>query len=708
MQFIKFIYPLCIAIFIVMGVLTLSKDYKSNINRFFCLMSFSAAAWLFSLMVSFIVDPSNEIILSLFTRLAFGFSISSIFALTVFIYLFPSKTISINHYIDKIYVLMTISLFLVSIFTKYVGEAQIIVNGRYVGDVLGSVYPLYMLHSLVSVIVCFYISIKKLLNTKGIYFKKTFIPFIGLVIFTIILVGSNVILPFLHAVNDPILIQEIVPPFSLVIIGFIYYSIYAHKSFNLSYISLNLLRWTILISVFISIFSLIDIILFHYYPLMSHFLILVICSLISLFVFEKMKKIFIELVPNSYREFRNNIDNLNAKLSFCQTYKELYELVEHTFIIKLNISNVQLFIVTDNKTIRAKSNFPVFPKDESLNALQESARKLLVLEDMDSLSSFLDCMFEKFLIHNNANICMPLHTGGKIIGLLFLGTKGDRSRYTTEEINKILEIKKNLENALLNALLRSNLIAENNLIRKIINDKTKSLKEKNREINEMLKNQQDFLAVTAHEFRTPLSIAMFQLEDSMESYSDREDMVKGMKVVESSLNDLKHLTHKLFEVQKYDLNKVILRKEKVKIKDYIADIYNDFKVIMKEKNIDFVLKEAVSENTCLNIDPDQMRQVLHNLLTNAFKFTPENGKVVVMVSCDGSLTRICVCDSGNGIMDEDKERIFEKFKTVHKEAGKGIGLGLYLCKKIIELHSGKIKANSSVLGGLEICIDLQG
>ena len=124
-----------------------------------------------------------------------------------------------------------------------------------------------------------------------------------------------------------------------------------------------------------------------------------------------------------------------------------------------------------------------------------------------------------------------------------------------------------LEVNLMNTLLNMNLQEENNLMHKIINAKTKQLKKKIIEINELLKQQADFIAVTAHEFRTPLTIASFQLDDLRHSKKERntKEIVKELKMVEDSIDNIKTLTEKLFKVQQYDLNKVPLLAEKTNV-----------------------------------------------------------------------------------------------------------------------------------------------
>jgi two-component system OmpR family sensor kinase len=99
-----------------------------------------------------------------------------------------------------------------------------------------------------------------------------------------------------------------------------------------------------------------------------------------------------------------------------------------------------------------------------------------------------------------------------------------------------------------------------------------------------------------------------------------------------------------------------------------------------------------------------MRQVMHNLLTNAQKFTQENGNITIQVEAKKGLISLSVIDNGPGISKNDKQRIFEKFQTTKSHMGMGIGLGLYLCKSIVDLHKGYIEIHDTPGGGATFLI----
>jgi len=215
----------------------------------------------------------------------------------------------------------------------------------------------------------------------------------------------------------------------------------------------------------------------------------------------------------------------------------------------------------------------------------------------------------------NTFVTSPTIVAGKVMGVLMLG-------FSEVEIS---EHKKKLIGFFSDVCA----VAFNNA------KKYQSLQSQYKKMQEILAQQSDFIAVTAHEFRTPLSIAAFQMEDILEGEEDLNGKKKELDAVERSINNLKHLTEKLFAIQQHDLNKVDLRLERVDIASFLVDIHKEFEPLMGVKSIDFHLDFDQKKEIFLEMDKLQMRQVLHNILSNALKFTPKKG----MVRCDLKVQR---------------------------------------------------------------------
>ena len=141
---------------------------------------------------------------------------------------------------------------------------------------------------------------------------------------------------------------------------------------------------------------------------------------------------------------------------------------------------------------------------------------------------------------------------------------------------------------------------------------------------------------------------------------------------------------------------MVLNKRLSSIKDIIGEVLENFQNWANSKSIKLI-KDVEEGLPQLNIDPDRILQVLNNLLGNALKFTPNNGRVKVRASQEGDLIRVSVEDTGPGVPKKDLKKIFDKFYQVSSSRSTeiaGTGLGLSIAKEIVELHQGKIWAES--------------
>jgi two-component system autoinducer 1 sensor kinase/phosphatase LuxN len=303
-------------------------------------------------------------------------------------------------------------------------------------------------------------------------------------------------------------------------------------------------------------------------------------------------------------------------------------------------------------------------------------------------------------------VCLPLfHPSKGLVGLFTLGEKNYEHLYLKEEIAAIEDMGSYLNFMLTGILYNAELEDEVRLKTAEIRKKTQTLKKQVEELKAIFDQQADFVAVTAHEFRTPLSIALFQAADLM---NERQSPKRfgATKAIYDSLQKLKDLLQKVFSVQQLDLKKVELRKEKTDMGAFSAAVFNEFRTSMEEHGLSFSFENPLKDAAYSEIDPSQIREVLSNLLDNARKFTPHDGKVVFRIAADKKEITVEVHDSGAGVPKEQRDKIFGKYGTNHNS--QGIGLGLYICRKIMELHNGRIWVkDSKLLGGTVFGIALE-
>ena len=228
-----------------------------------------------------------------------------------------------------------------------------------------------------------------------------------------------------------------------------------------------------------------------------------------------------------------------------------------------------------------------------------------------------------------------------------------------------------------------------------------------RESNEMLtiqyekvkaseKMKEEFINIAAHELRTPIQ-PILGLTDIIYSKVKDEELHELLDIIMRNAKRLQRLTNNLLDITKIESQSLLLKKEKFNLNILISEVLKDY--VNKQKNqliIEIVYDFKRKEDIIVEADRDRLVQVIRNLLDNALKFTTHNNQTI-FVSIDKNKEGkkeeeeeviVSVKDTGEGISDKVLYKLFTKFAT--SDPTTGTGLGLYICKKIIEAHGGRI------------------
>lgn len=213
--------------------------------------------------------------------------------------------------------------------------------------------------------------------------------------------------------------------------------------------------------------------------------------------------------------------------------------------------------------------------------------------------------------------------------------------------------------------------------------------------SEELKNE--FLRTVSHELRTPISITKTGIEFVLDEIAGKinEKQKKVLNVAKQSMDRLARLIDDLLDISKIEAGRVRIRKEEIDLTALVMQLASSFELKMKERGLK--LEVNVPEGGIkVFADPDRIIQVFTNLLGNALKFT-EKGSITVFIHDKNDRVECSVIDTGIGIPEEELPEIFDKFRQVGRTPGtgeKGTGLGLSIAKGIVELHKGKLWAES--------------
>ncbi|MEL7589392.1 MAG: two-component regulator propeller domain-containing protein [Prolixibacteraceae bacterium] len=230
-----------------------------------------------------------------------------------------------------------------------------------------------------------------------------------------------------------------------------------------------------------------------------------------------------------------------------------------------------------------------------------------------------------------------------------------------------------------------------------------------------------FFTNISHDFRTPLSLILSPLENIL-SDPDLSPKTSGdLTMIQRNAKRLHRLIDQLLDFRKVEFNKAVFTPVYADINALCRDICTDFEGCACDKSIAFRFESSVTKPKML-FDPDKMDRVIFNLLSNAFKYTPEHGEISLsaevtnigkeMAGFDyatdplpaGSVLCIRVKDNGQGMGKDELPDIFERFYQSQASHGQGTGIGLHLCREYVRMHQGTVLVQSSPGDGAAFCV----
>lgn len=209
----------------------------------------------------------------------------------------------------------------------------------------------------------------------------------------------------------------------------------------------------------------------------------------------------------------------------------------------------------------------------------------------------------------------------------------------------------------------------------------------------------EFVSVASHELKTPINVILGYvelLEDGI--YGKLQDQQREVcETIAGQARNLTRLVRRLLDVSRFEAGGGALECRQVHLASFLDTLQSSFSVLAMQRSVHFQVTRSDALPPEVRWDEDRMSEVVGNLLSNAFKFTPRGGTVELTAEADHNDIVIEVSDTGAGIPPEQLPRIFQKFYQADNQAkasAKGTGLGLAIAKEIVEAHGGSISAKS--------------
>ena len=244
-----------------------------------------------------------------------------------------------------------------------------------------------------------------------------------------------------------------------------------------------------------------------------------------------------------------------------------------------------------------------------------------------------------------------------------------------------------------------------------VTERTAALKSANSELTRNFRSQSEFLVRVSHDLRQPLNAIVgftdLLLMPDGEPLSSRQRRYLGHVMTASQ--QLVRMTNDLLDLSRLEAGRLEIHPEPCDVALLLEEALAHFRTQPQARQVSLTL-EIASPLGKLMVDPVRLQQILHNLVSNAFKFTPDGGLIAITARQSGPVMALSVRDTGVGISLEDQHRIFEAYE----QAGaidvqqKGVGLGLAIAKRLVELHGGSISMESAPGQGSTFTVRIPG
>lgn len=228
-------------------------------------------------------------------------------------------------------------------------------------------------------------------------------------------------------------------------------------------------------------------------------------------------------------------------------------------------------------------------------------------------------------------------------------------------------------------------------------------RDKERELNEKLREATQsklmFFTNVSHDLRTPLTLIAEPVAQLVDADNLTPEQRTMMKLADKNVRILRRLINQILDFRKYENDKMELNLTEVNLGQALADWLESFHALAHKRRMKLTSDFGEGADKAVAVDVEKMERVVFNLISNAFKYTPDNGEITLTYAVDDDKAVITVADTGRGISERDLGNIFDRFYQVEHVHPNGSGIGLTLSKAFVELHDGTIEVESTLKKG---------
>ena len=554
---------------------------------------------------------------------------------------------------------------------------------------MGLIYPLIIIIYVVAIAFILYLLLIGYMRSKGIQKLQIRYLLVSIIIFAILTILTNLILPFFGI----FIFNGIGLSFSFLLSCGMTYSIIKHRLMDIGLAVIRSFSFSILIIVLIILLagSTFGMSLLTkdgvFTPLQAAIIALVIALVfwpLRIWVTKATDKIFYKRTydPEAL------IDLVARKIGATLVLKDILKEVNQLLSTYIKLSRCAFVLFDDNKNILKKESYKW--SDINTYGFYNLAEKgVLISDELDDGSDT-----KIFLQKNNISLSQPIKNGKKLVGVFISGEKNSGNLFNKQDLRVLNIISQSMGLAIENAKSYEQIKDFNEILRQRIAEATQELRVKNAMLKKLDKAKDEFVSMASHQLRTPLTsvkgyISMV-IDGDAGKITDQQKLL--LDEAFTSSEKMVNLVNDFLNVSRIQTGKFTLEKTPVDLAKLVDEEVKGLvqSATKRQIKLDYKMPTGVPD---LNVDAGKIRQVVMNYIDNAIYYSNPDSTIKIELAVDGDEVVLTVKDTGIGVPVSEQAGLFTKFyraSNAKKQRPDGTGVGLYLAKKIITAHDGKI------------------
>lgn len=416
----------------------------------------------------------------------------------------------------------------------------------------------------------------------------------------------------------------------------------------------------------------------------------------------------------SLYNYQETINKLTQELNYLTDLDKIINSIVSTIKETMQLDKAGVLLINQNKS---STNYQVakvvgFNKQNGISLVQnnflirhlQKIQKPLVRDELALLARDAKTKkeaegFQKLhnhMKHIEASLCLPLMSSNQLIGVIVLGSKISKDAYTKEDLELLNALSYQAGIAIENARLYKEVEEFNKTLKQKVNEQTKYIKDKAEHLRKLLQMRSEFLDIASHQLKTPVSVILGTISLFKDGSIKKLSEERQKKFVDNIFNKAKKLNtiiNDILRASEMDTDEFSLVSANIKptqVEEIIKSVYEDLQSEAKERGLKFEIQKSKKLTSKILSDAEFLEHAIFNLVDNAIKYTAE-GHVKIILSENQDRVIIKIEDTGIGIPEHDKKKMFDKFSRAKNAVNMytdGSGLGLFIVKKIIEAHQG--------------------